>query len=490
MERVRPPARSCTNRRFDVRRITKPVEGTTSTINVSQFLELPPDTADPVVDPPPARARARLGLVAVFACTAIAIGVLLQLRDQSWPIVVEGDFSAVAAPRETAPAPHPLVTAAPRAATARVADGPELGRSGTSMVQDLDVILGAANATSRAAVPAMQLAGDAIAWSSPRQLRLVPATSATATNARADLCASGIDAAAPAGDLLVVAACGSVMGISATGAMSWRRAVGSDDGRVSLIGVGDGFVASTQDDSRIMMVDRAGHVSWQRRLSGRGALRHVTAVGTRAVAVTSVGDSGTWVTLLDAADGTQQWQRRWRGWNATAATSDHRRILLAMVDQGGTEQCTDSGLVELQAGDGATGATRRLDRRSAVRDLHVDGATSRLVAMTSLRSCSIAMVRPSINVYGARGLQVLHRVAMPARPCSNLAVHARLATVATCSHLVAFDTLMGKRLWTVPIASVGTRSSMAVSASGPRVTVTDDVGSLMVVEPAPAPATG
>ncbi len=445
----------------------------------------------PVDDEPrPSRLGGRLALVTVLAaCGALALGVAWHGRDDAWPIVVEGDFSAVAVPRADASEPHPLVTATPRIVNDRVADVRELGRGGTNMVQDLDVIFGAAGPTARPAVAAVQLASDAIAWSSPRQLRVVPATSATDTSARADLCPAGVDAAASAGELLVVAACGRVMGISAAGHVAWRRPVGTDEDRITLLGFADQVVASVPAGSKVMMIDQSGRVTWQRSLPGRGMVRHVTAVGTHAVSVTSVGDAGTWVTLLDAADGTQQWQRRWRGWNATAATSDHRRIVVAMVDQGGTERCTDSGLVELLADDGTTGVTRRLDRRRTVRGMHVDGATSRLVTMSSLRSCSIAMVRPSIDVYGARGLEVLHRAQLAARPCSNLAVHARLATVATCDELLAVDTLTGSKLWTVPLEGVGTRTSMSVAARGPRVTMTDDVGSLMVVEAAPqAPA--
>lgn len=464
-----------------------------ASINVSLFLEPPPDVSVPVDDPPrPSRLRPRLALATVLACSALALalGVVWHGQDGASSIVVEGDFSAVAAPRTAASEPHPLVTSKPRIATKQVADVRELGRGGTSMVEDLDIILGAASPAGRVSVPAVQLASDAIAWSSPRRLRLVAATSATGTRARADLCPTGIDAAAPAGGLLVVAACGRVMGISATGDVAWRRPMGSDSGRVTLLGFGDRVVAGVLAGSRIMMVDQTGRVTWQRSLPARGTLRHVTAVGTRAVSVTSVGEAGTWVTLLDASDGSQQWQRRWRGWNATAATSDHRRIVVAMVDQGGDERCTDSGLVELRARDGATGVTRRLDRRSAVRGLHVDATTSRLISMSSLRSCSIAMVHPAIGIYGARGLDVLHRARLPARPCSNLAVHARLATVATCDELVAVDTLTGTKLWTVPLDDVGTRTSIAVGAHGPRVTVTDDVGSLAVVEATPAAANG
>lgn len=55
--------------------------------------------------------------------------------------------------------------------------------------------------------------------------------------------------------------------------------------------------------------------------------------------------------------------------------------------------------------------------------------------------------------------------------------------VTTCSDVVAVDTLTGGIPWQVPVQEVRTRSDGALASSGRRIVMSDDVGTLLVLEP-------
>lgn len=416
----------------------------------------------------------------LFAAAIAAIAWL------AWPgndgATVDGDLAAIGAgEKSVVTGEHALLELPSPSRWSIVADGESLGRGGSTITGDLRTVFGS-GIGAREPVLARVLRSGAIAWASPRQVWLIdPAVRDDV--ARIDVCGNGVDALAQSGERLLVAACGRVSALGPDGSMRWRTdRADRDDPRTRLLAL-DGRVAFGHAGARtVEMVAAAdGERVWRRRLEA--PLRTLVPIDAGSLAYVARDEESTRVGVLDASDGTLRWQRRWRGWRETAVASDGRRVVVGFVDAGSGEQCGSSGMVDLDSRTGAANATRRLDSRLQVAGLGADAATSRMVALLTGRSCTLRQVEPRIDVLRARGLDRVHQVALPSRPCSNLAVRGRLAVVASCTEAFAVDTLTGARRWTVPAAPVPSRRSIAISMTGTRVVLTDDVGTLAVLEP-------
>jgi hypothetical protein len=114
----------------------------------------------------------------------------------------------------------------------------------------------------------------------------------------------------------------------------------------------------------------------------------------------------------------------------------------------------------------------------SVTSLRVDAATSRLVGIFARRDCSIAMVAPRVDVFGARGLERLSSTPLGSRPCSALEVRGRLALVATCRMLVGIDTIDGRVRWRRSILDASRGGPVTIAASGSSIAITGRSGSL------------
>lgn len=413
---------------------------------------------------------------------AMALGGWQWWQARQGPLVV-GDLRAVAVEQAAAASPvHPLLERPERVGWTAASDGGALGREGTSMIQDARTVFDA-DGTRRDAVHAVSLSSGVLAWASPRMVRLVdPADRAQV--ARVDTCGAGVDAVAQAGERLVVAACGRVVGIGPRGSARWRVEVPGaiDDARIRVHAVGAGLLVAAAGGARLRMLDGAtGRERWSHELDG--GLVEVRLVGTDAVAVATSSSGTSRVRLVGLADGAQRWERRWRGWRPTALASDGRRIVAGLVAVAEPERCGDVGLAELDAATGASRATRALDRRIAVRDLRVDARTGRMAALATRRACTLQHVEPRVELYGARGLVRLHQMALPAEPCSDLVAAGAMVAVATCGELLAFDARSGQQAWREALPPVSTRRTVALSATARRLVATDDVGTLAVLEP-------
>ena len=422
------------------------------------------------------------GWLVAAAVVAIALAGW-NVWDARERAVVIGDVGAIASAGGTGSADvdsavHPLATTSRPGSWTQVADGEALGRGGTNALDDLQVVFdGEVGAVSP--VPALRLADGQLAWATPRQVRLVDVDARTRV-ARIDACDDGIDATARAGDRLVVGGCARAVAVDADGGIAWSVEVPGDDASpIELLQVGDDVVVGRIGSTELVRLRSAdGERAWRHDL--RAPLRSLgESAGDTAVTVAE-GEGQTRIERIDLADGTSMWERRWRGWSATATGSDSRRVVVALVqrapDRGGA-----SGLAQLDAASGRTTGTRALDRRVQVAALHYDAGTSRMASLVTPRGCTLERVVPRVDLLRARDLGTVQRVALDARPCSSLAARGRLVMVATCDEAIAIDALDGSIAWRMPVPATASRRALALSI-GPRdVTVTDDVGTLFVL---------
>lgn len=434
-------------------------------------------------------------LLMALPVAAIVAGAWLWWDGRDAPLL-EGSFDAIAAAADAtptaAPAHHALLRTKRRVTWVEVADGGELGRRGTNMAQDVGAMLGTEGMAKRP-VAATMLGSGAIAWASPRRARLVDAEGRRVV-ATVDACPDGVTSVAQSADRLLVAGCGRVAAVGPGGTARWRAQVEAGGfERIELHRLAsDAVLAAPIGGAAVMALDVAnGEELWRRPVDGR--VTAVTRVGDGVVVVASATDGAARLVAVDVQTGSERWSRSWRGWQVRALAGDRNRVVAGLVGADDSESCTRSGLVELAGSSGATTGTRRLDRALAVRDLKHDPATSRMVALVGGRPCSIVRVERRMEILPASGLERLHQVAIPGRPCSGLGVGARLAAVATCDgEVLAVDTRAGALAWRSPLPDVATRRSMAVTVADRRLLVTDGVGSLVVVEPpaaTPAPGT-
>ncbi len=421
------------------------------------------------------------GWLVALAIIAIVLAAwnVWQSRERT---LVAGDLAAIGTVDDAAPTPrvHPLVSSPSVASWTQVADGDALGRGGSGILDDVQVVFdGRVGAIDP--VPAATVGAGQLAWATPRQVHLVDITS-RALAGRVDACEDGVDAVTGAGGLLVIGACGRALAVGSDGAVAWSVDLdGSGDARVLLHAVGDGVVAGRIDSRELVRIDSSGERDW--RVDLRSDLRSLAPIGPDSLATISIDGDATLVTRVDPSSGTVDWQRRWNGWRSTAAASDSRRLVLGLV-QVRADRCGSSGIAQLDAASGATTGTRALDRRVQVSSLQADAGTSRMASLVTARSCSLERVTPRVDLLRAKSLDTVHRVPLDERPCSSLAARARLVVVTTCDEAIAIDALDASIRWRVAVPATQSRRALTATIGAREVAVTDDVGSLLVVEPA------
>lgn len=438
----------------------------------------------------PARHAAALLLVAIGLVALVTVAYT-HVGAAGPDLRPSGEFSVLAQERP-APAqrPHPLLGTSDAHAWMRVADAGRLDRDGSSLLDDVQQAFGTRRVPP-VAVAASPVRPGVVAWASPRSARLVDLVGRR-TLGQVTGCGTGIDAMATTESRLFVAGCGRLAAIGPGGGVAWRSdladgaARSGRSGRPLLLAVEGDVVVALAGSPRISRIDgRSGAVSWERRTAG--GVRLVRRSGAEQLVAASSGVEGgvtrSRVQAISLGSGRVQWTRRWRGWTVTAVAGDGSRVVAALAgDVRDGEGCTRSGLAELGGRDGVTRSTRAIDARLAVRDMVVERTTGRLAVTTASRGCTVAYVEPRLDLYGARGLVRLHRVALPARPCSGLAARARLVAVATCDEIVGIDALGGQRSLTSPLPGAPARRSAAIAVTSSRVVATDDVGTLLVLE--------
>lgn len=440
------------------------------------------DVTSPDARPSAARTLVAIAL-GVLPIVAMSVGGWQWWQGRQQPLV-SGDLGALAvepAAAAGARSSHPLLEVTEPERWMRSADAEALGRDGSHMIQDVRRAIDPARAPSPVAVTGLR--SGLLAWASPRQVRIVH-PGRRGMVARVDPCGSAVHAVTVASQRLVVAACGRVQAFGATGRVRWTHRLDGEGGVAALAVVGERVIVHQAATAGIAALEAGdGRLAWSSGTAG--VVTAVEPVGHDRIAVATRDGEVATITLLSTTDGVALWSRRWQGWAATALGSDRRRVVAGLARTDG-ERCAATGLTELSARTGATTATAVLDRRHAVGHLRHDPATGRMVAVLDRRDCTLAYVEPLVSVYGARGLVRVGQQPLPSRSCSNLAVGAGLAAVATCEELVAIDTLEGRTAWSVPLPDVGARTRMAVSVGAERVLVSDDAGTLLAYE-APAP---